>query len=42
MDFGQDLHRRRISRLGVNIKNLDGGIWNREDEKTGLNPLRLR
>ena len=42
MDFGWDLHGRRISRLGVNIENLDRGILNREDGKTRLNPPRLR
>ena len=38
MDFGRDLHGWRISRLEVNTENLDGGILNREDGKTKLNP----
>ena len=42
MDFGRDLHGWRISSLGVNIENLDGGILNGEDGKTRLKPPRLR
>ena len=38
MDFGRDLHGWRISRLGVNIENLDEGILNKEGERPGLTP----
>ena len=36
LGFGWSIHRRRISRLKINVMNLDRGLLGRKDRKVGL------